>query len=110
MVWLVAILSPVRGTMFMYMLWFNFILGLNFIFIFLAGGGGSMVMIYKQKEIKFKQRIKLNHNIYIPSAFIDCVYRYFFFVRKSCKVLISLKRKSNDAALSYHFFHFHSIF
>ena len=76
MVWLVAILPPVRGTMFMYMLWFNFILGLNFIFIFLAGG--SMVMIYKQKEIKFKQRIKLNHNIYIPSAFIDCVYRYFF--------------------------------
>ena len=47
MVWLVAILSPVRGTMFMYMLWFNFILGLNFIFIFFFcwwGGGGGMVM------------------------------------------------------------------
>ena len=43
MVWLVAILSPVRGTMFMYMLWFNFILGLNFIVIFFLGGGG-MVM------------------------------------------------------------------
>ena len=28
----------------------------------------------KTKEIKFKPRVKLNHNIYIPSAFIDCVY------------------------------------
>ena len=46
MVWLVAILSPVRGTMFMYMLWFNFILGLNFIFIFLAGGGGGRMVMY----------------------------------------------------------------
>ena len=46
-----------------YMLWFNFILGLNFIFPCL-----KLIIIYyhtqKQKKIKFKPRTKLNHNIY----------------------------------------------
>ena len=37
------------------MLWFNFILGLNFIF--------PNYHTQKQKKIKFKPRIKLNHNI-----------------------------------------------
>ena len=45
-----------------YMLWFNFILGLNFIFLCF-----KLIIIHyhtqKQREIKFKPRIKLNHNI-----------------------------------------------
>ena len=47
----------------MYMLWFNFILGLNFIFLCF-----KLIIIHyhsqKQRQIKFKPRIKLNHNIY----------------------------------------------
>ena len=38
MVWLVALLSAIRGTMFMYMLWFSFMLGLNFMFVCLFFG------------------------------------------------------------------------
>ena len=46
------------------MLWFNFILGLNFIFFCF-----ELIIIHyhtqKQKKIKFKPRRKLlNHNIY----------------------------------------------
>ena len=45
------------------MLWFNFILGLNFIFLCF-----KLIIIYKhaqkQRKIKIKLRIKLNHNIY----------------------------------------------
>ena len=45
------------------MLWFNFILGLIFIFFCL-----QIIIIHyhtqKQNKIKFKPRIKLNHNIY----------------------------------------------
>ena len=44
-----------------YILWFNFILGLNFIF-FCFWVWKCMIMIYKQKKIKIKPRIKLNHN------------------------------------------------
>ena len=44
-----------------YMLWFKFILGLNFIFFCL-----KVIIIHyhtqKQKKRKFKPRIKLNHN------------------------------------------------
>ena len=46
------------------MLWFNFILGLNLIFFCFK----LIVKHYhtqKQKKIKFKPGIKLNHNIYI---------------------------------------------
>ena len=46
------------------MLWFNFILGLNLIFFRFK----LIVKHYhtqKQKKIKFKPRIKLNHNMYI---------------------------------------------
>ena len=46
------------------MLWFNFILGLNLIFFRFK----LIVKHYhtqKQKKIKFKPGIKLNHNIYI---------------------------------------------
>ena len=43
------------------LLWFNFILGLNFIFLCF-----KVIIIHyhtpKQKEIKFKPSIKLNHN------------------------------------------------
>ena len=46
------------------MLWFDFMLGLNFIFLCF-----KLIIIHyhtqKQREIKFKPRIKLNHNIYI---------------------------------------------
>ena len=46
------------------MLWFNFILGLNFIFLCF-----KLIIIHshilKQREIKFKPRTKLNHNIYV---------------------------------------------
>ena len=45
------------------MLWFNFILGLNFIFLCF-----KLIITYyhaqKQRKIKIKLRIKLNHNIY----------------------------------------------
>ena len=44
--------------------WFNFVLGLNFIF-FCFGVWYCTVTILKQKKIKFKPRIKLNHNIVI---------------------------------------------
>ena len=48
-------------------LWFNFILG--FIFIFLCF---KLIIIYydihRQKEIKIKPRIKLNHNICTPGS------------------------------------------
>ena len=45
------------------MLWFNFILGLNFILLCF-----KLIIIHyhskKQKEINFKLRINMNHNIY----------------------------------------------
>ena len=56
--WIVG--SPKLGV---YMLWFNFILGLNFIFFC-----SKLTIIHyhtqTQRKIKFKPRIKLNHNIY----------------------------------------------
>ena len=52
------------------MLWFNFSLGLNFIFLCL-----KLIIIHyhttKQRKIKFKPRIKLNHNIYTLSDLGD---------------------------------------
>ena len=45
------------------MLWFNFILDLNFIFLCF-----KLIIIYyltqRQSKTKFKPRTKLNHNIY----------------------------------------------
>ena len=50
----------------MYMLWFNFMLGLNFIFHCF-----KLIIIHyhtqTQREIKFKPRTKLNHNIYMQT-------------------------------------------
>ena len=50
------------------MLWFNFILGLIFIFLCF-----KLIIIYyhaqKQRKIKIKPRIKLNHNIHIFFCF-----------------------------------------
>ena len=47
-----------------YLLWFNFILGLNFIFYCF-----KLIIIHnhtqKQREMKFKPRTKLNYNIFI---------------------------------------------
>ena len=65
------------------MLWFNFILGLNFIFFCF-----ELIIIHyhtqKQKKIKFKTRRKLNHNTYIHSTrnrspfvcFVSCEEKY----------------------------------
>ena len=51
----------------MYLLWFNFILGSNFIFPCF-----KLIIIHyntqKQKKRKFESRIKLNHNIYHSSG------------------------------------------
>ena len=51
-----------------YMLWFNFIPGLIFIFFCF-----KLIIIYyhtqKQKKIKIKPRIKLNHNMYTNTWF-----------------------------------------
>ena len=59
--------TPGSGYVYIYMLWFNFILGLNFIFLCF-----KLIIIHyhtqKQREIKFKPRIKLNHNIYINGS------------------------------------------
>ena len=60
----------IHATQDMYtcMLWFNFILGLIFISLCF-----KLIIIYydapKQREIKIKPRIKLNHNIYKQSFF-----------------------------------------
>ena len=61
------------------MLWFNFILALNFIFL-CFWVCYCMIMILKQKKIKFKPRIKLNHNTYINAKF-------------AINLLLSYKRK-----------------
>ena len=50
------------------MLWFNFILGLNFVFfcfkLIIVHYHTNNYHTQKQNKIKFKPRIKLNHNIY----------------------------------------------
>ena len=61
------------------MLWFNFILGL----IFISHCFKLIIMHYhtpKQREIKFKPRIKLNHNMYItlPFGLPSAPYIFFF--------------------------------
>ena len=48
----------------MYMLWFNFIFGSNFISLCLKLTITHYIT-QKQKNIKFEPRIKLTHNIYI---------------------------------------------
>ena len=56
------------------MLWFNFILGLNFISL----GSKLIIIDYhtpKQRKTKFKPRIKLNHNIY---NYIHLIYTYIY--------------------------------
>ena len=56
-------LCPRFNDLPLYMLWFNFFLGLNFIGLVL-----KLIIIHyhtpKQRTIKFKPRKKLNHNIY----------------------------------------------
>ena len=53
-----------------YMLWFNFILGSNFLF-FCFWVLKCMIMSLKQRKIEFELRIKLNHNIYIQLSNIN---------------------------------------
>ena len=45
------------------MLWFNFILGSNFVFFCFWG---IVMYEFETKENKFEPRIKLNYNIYMP--------------------------------------------
>ena len=63
------------------MLWFNFILGLNFIFFCF-----KLIIIHyhtqKQKKIKLKPSIKLNHNIYLKKG----DYSALILVQNSSKV------------------------
>ena len=58
----------IAGSCYIYMLWFNFILGSNFIFLCF-----KLIIIHyhtqKQRKIKFEPRIKLNHNSYT----VQCV-------------------------------------
>ena len=71
----------------LYLLGFNFILGLNVIslcFNFI------IVHIYhtlKQKKIKFKARIKLNHNIFIK------IMQSFWLKSDFCKVIFGSRKK-----------------
>ena len=64
MVLVAKLFDPGFQTLKMYMLWFNFILGLIFISL-CFGVWQCMIMSLKQWEIKIKPRIKLNHNIYV---------------------------------------------
>ena len=61
-----SVRSPKRSAT-MYVLWFNFILRLNFIF-FCFWVWLCMIMSLKQKKIKFKPRIKLNHKLCFCTA------------------------------------------
>ena len=57
-------ISIIYANIVMDMLWFNFILGLNFIFLCL-----KLIIYYhapKQRKLKFKPRIKLKNNRYLP--------------------------------------------
>ena len=81
-----SVRSPKRSAT-MYVLGFNFILGLNFIF-FCFWVWLCMIMSLKQKKIKFKPRIKLNHNLRFctalwvllgPRTRITKSYGYFYF-------------------------------
>ena len=70
-----------KDTDIMYMLWFNFILGLNFNF-FCFWVRKCMIMSLKQKKRKFKPRIKLNYNIYsLKSKLWQCFIRIILFWR-----------------------------
>ena len=55
-----------------YMLWFNFILGLNFNFLCL-----KLIIIHyhtpKQRKIKFKRRTKVNHNLHIHDILLSSI-------------------------------------
>ena len=73
----------------MSMLWFNFILGSNFIFLCF-----KLVIIHyntqKQKKTKFEPRIKLNHNIYINHLAAWKNLRFFWTVQLHPPALMSL--------------------
>ena len=63
----------------MYMLWFNFIIGLNSIFFCF-----KLIIIHyhtqNEKKINFKPRIKLNHNIIIfIMLHVQCMLTYIIF-------------------------------
>ena len=67
-----------------HMLWFNFVLGSNFIFLCF-----KLIIVHyntqKQKKIKFEPRIKLNHNIHWPFWCRQLVQRQYNFHSKKCR-------------------------
>ena len=67
-----SVRSPKRSAT-MYVLWFNFILGLNFIF-FCFWVWLCMIMSLKQKKVKFKPRIKLNHTTHAFAQLFQCCW------------------------------------
>ena len=76
-----------------YMLWFKFILGWNFLLFCFSGMvmyDYNMIMSLKQKKRKFEPRIKLNHNIYPIfrrwNCFLSSVAREIF-KKRFCLVL-----------------------
>ena len=67
--------SKLKICMIMYMLWFSFILGSNFIQFPLFQSHYHILLNQKQRKIKFKLSIKLNHNIYLVFWFSWLVRR-----------------------------------
>ena len=76
----------------MYLLWFNFFLGLNFIFFCfkLIIMSLSYITIPKSnlRKQKFKSRITLNHNIIVGPCSLqitELIYRLYSFIPKGSK-------------------------
>ena len=72
----------------MYMLWFNFILGLKF-YVLLFYNSLSYIHTSKQRGIELKPRIKLNHNIYNPNP-NPRKCNYYFYLGLPRNVLLGL--------------------
>ena len=51
-----------------WMLWFNFIRGLDFIFLVCFDVWQCTIMSLEQRKIKLKPSIKLNHNMRYPTS------------------------------------------
>ena len=77
-----------------YMLWFKFIHGLNFIFLLLFG------MSLKQWKIKFTSRIKLNYIIYSHVNCSATVLRFDFCITTQLKINEKIKQARKGCPLS----------
>ena len=74
----------------MAMLCLKFFLGLNFIFLCF-----KLIIIHyhttKQRKIKFKPRIKLNHNSYISYHFFHCIMLLLFVNANIIRIRIRIR-------------------